>query len=225
MTHHKDLLENPETAKARAHMVSQQLSDRGISDPRVLDAMRAVPRHLFVPPELRHMAYLDGPLHIGHEQTISQPYIVGVMTQLLRPGPEDRVLEIGVGSGYQTAVLAEMAREVIGLERIAELTEEAAARLRDLGYDNVNIHTADGTEGYPDEAPYDRILVAAAAPSLPEPLLEQLAIGGRMVIPVGGPDDQVIELVWRRGETYHIERLIAVRFVPLLGKFGFKKGW
>ncbi|HEC23942.1 MAG TPA: protein-L-isoaspartate(D-aspartate) O-methyltransferase [Chloroflexi bacterium] len=204
-------------------MVQEQLIRRGITDERVLKAMGTVPRHLFVPPRLRHLAYDDSPLPIGAGQTISQPFMVALMTQLLRPAPDDRVLEIGVGSGYQTAVLAELVREVIGLERIPELAEQARKKLEEMGYRNVTIHVADGSAGFPEAAPYDGILVAAAAPRIPEALLEQLAEGGRLVIPVGDAYDQMLERAWRQGGSIHIERLVPVRFVPLIGRFGFQE--
>jgi protein-L-isoaspartate(D-aspartate) O-methyltransferase len=210
---------------AREQMVRRQLARRGISNRRVLDAMMTVPRHFFVPPRSRHLAYSDGPLSIGHGQTISQPYIVALMTQLLQPEPEERVLEIGVGSGYQTAILAELVEEVIGLECIPDLAEQARERIEELGYENVMIRVADGSLGYAQSAPYDGILAAAAAPVIPEPLTMQLADDGRLVIPVGSASEQIIERAIRRGGSIHIERLIPVRFVPLIGKFGFKEGW
>ncbi len=208
-------------ADARERMVEQQLKGRDIHDPRVLQAMRRVPRHLFVAPELRHLAYADGPLPIPAGQTISQPYVVALMTQLLAPGPRDRVLEIGVGSGYQTAILAELAGDVIGIDRIPELARLAEERLRGLGYGNVTIIVGDGSLGHPAAAPYDCILTAAAAPRLPDPLLDQLADGGRLVIPVGTLHDQAIIVVRRKGGSLHIEQQTAVRFVPLLGRYGF----
>jgi len=217
--------EEQRLAEARERMVTQQLISRGINDARVLEAMRTVPRHRFVSPDLRFAAYTDNPLSIGLGQTISQPFIVALMTQLLAPQPADRVLEIGVGSGYQTAVLSGLVKEVIGIERVPELAREAGERLRALGYTNVKVIVGDGTEGYPPCAPYDGILAAAAAPTIPEPLLQQLADGGRLVLPVGSVDEQLIELVRRRGGSFHIERLTPVRFVPLIGKYGFKRGW
>ena len=209
-----------EYEKAREQMVAQQIARRGISNPRVLDAMRRVPRHRFVPVESQPHAYSDGPLPIGAAQTISQPYIVAEMTELLELRPTDSVLEVGVGSGYQTAILAELCSEVIGIERIPELATNAADLLRDLGYQNVTIHIADGTQGYAERAPYDAILVAAASPSLPEPLMAQLADQGRMIIPIGDQDEQVLELVIRKGESLHIYQLTPVRFVPLIGEYG-----
>jgi protein-L-isoaspartate(D-aspartate) O-methyltransferase len=211
--------------QARADMVRQQIANRGITDVRVLEAMAAVPRHLFVPPEIRHLAYEDGPLPIGSRQTISQPYIVALMTQLLEPRPDDRVLEIGVGSGYQTAILAHLVKEVIGIERLPELAEAASEHLAQLGYQNVTIHVADGSLGYLPAAPYDGILVAAAAPRIPKPLLDQLADNGRLVIPVGDSFEQIIERARRKGGSLHIERLMPVRFVPLIGEHGFRESW
>lgn len=208
----------------RIQMVYEQIERRGVADPRVLRAMTDVPRHLFVPEDLLPQAYSDGPLPIGAGQTISQPYIVALMTELLLLQPYDRVLEVGVGSGYQTAILAELSAEVIGLERIPELAQLAEVRLTAMGYQNVTIHIVDGTEGFPEAAPYDAILVAAAAPSAPTPLIEQLAEGGRLVLPVGDTFDQTLERLKRRGKAIHRERLTPVRFVPLIGKHGFKSG-
>ncbi|MBN1313044.1 MAG: protein-L-isoaspartate(D-aspartate) O-methyltransferase [Anaerolineae bacterium] len=205
-------------------MVREQIEGRGVTEPRILQAMTRVPRHLFVPEDLHQQAYSDGPLPIGSGQTISQPYIVALMTELLNVQPGDRVLEIGVGSGYQTAILAELAAVVIGVERLPDLAQMAESRLRSMGYQNVSVHVTDGSEGLPEAAPYDAILVAAAAPNVPKPLIEQLAEGGRLVIPVGGTYDQVIERLTREGKAIHRERLTPVRFVPLIGKHGFK-GW
>ncbi len=211
--------------QARAKMVQSQLARRGISNQRVLDAMGKVPRHLFVPPYVRHMAYDDGPLPIGAGQTISQPYIVALMTQLLDPRRDDRVLEIGVGSGYQTAILAELVREVTGIERIPELAAQAEEQLRALGYQNIAIHVGDGSLGYPEKAPYDGILVAAAAPQVPEPLLAQLSEGGQLVIPVGDSFEQTLAYVRREGGKVHTRQVTPVRFVPLIGKWGFRRDW
>jgi protein-L-isoaspartate(D-aspartate) O-methyltransferase len=210
--------------RQRQEMVRSQLASRDIQDARVLMAMGRVPRHRFVPDDLHKYAYDDGPLPIGQGQTISQPYIVALMTQLVEPGPDERVLEIGTGSGYQAAVLAELAGEVVGIERVPLLAGEAEARLRALGYANVSVHVGDGSLGFAEEAPYDGILVAAAAPRIPEALLEQLAEGGRLVIPVGDSKEQMLERAWRRGASYHIERLVPVRFVPLIGDAGFTAG-
>ena len=168
-------------------MVEEQLVQRGITDTRVLDAMRRVPRHRFVEEALRDRAYGDHPLPIGESQTISQPYIVGMMTQLLALTGSEKVLEIGSGSGYQTAVLAELARRVCSVERLMPLATRARRILEELGYTSAVVKTADGTYGWPDEAPFDRIIVTAGAPAVPAPLFQQLAEGGRIVVPVGGP--------------------------------------
>ena len=205
----------------RERMVREQLIARGISDPRVLAAMRRVPRHAFVPPNLRDRAYDDGPLPIGGGQTISQPYIVAYMTQALALKPKDVVLEVGTGSGYQTAILCELARQVYSLERRPELAERARDVLTELGYHNVQIHVGDGTQGLPQFAPYDAILVTAAAPAIPAPLREQLAEGGRLVLPTGDRRQQVLRRVRRQGDRWTVEDLIAVVFVPLYGQHGF----
>lgn len=209
-------------SKARAKMVRDQLAGRGINDTRVLAAMGKIPRQLFVPGKFQSKAYEDGPLPIAANQTISQPYIVGLITQLLQLSSEDRVLEIGAGSGYQAAVLAEIAREVLAVERIEELAQGAANLLAWLGYSNVQVYHGDGTEGLPAFAPYDAILVSAASPTIPPPLLDQLAVGGRLVIPVGVEKEQYIERVFRHEDRLEHETLIEVRFVPLVGRYGAK---
>jgi protein-L-isoaspartate(D-aspartate) O-methyltransferase len=201
----------------RERMVEQQLRGRDIRDPRVLDAMRAVPRHLFVRSSDVSMAYADAPLPIGHRQTISQPYIVALMTQLLDLQPEEVVLEVGTGSGYQAAVLAHLARQVYSLERIAELAEQARAVLARLGLRNVEVIVADGSSGFPEHAPYDGIIVTAAAPHVPRPLQQQLADGGMLVLPVGGREGQMLERWTRRGDDFDCERIAPVAFVPLVG--------
>lgn len=210
-------------ALLRERMVSEQLANRDITHPRVLDTMRMVPRHLFVPSDLQHMAYRDGPLPIGQDQTISQPYIVALMTQYLLLNGQETVLEIGTGSGYQTAVLCEMCAQVFSLERDPLLAERAGLRLSNLGYENVEIYVGDGSQGLPDMAPFDAIIVTAAAPAVPGPLRAQLANGGRMVLPVGDREHQVLERVWRTADTWHIERLVPVLFVPLVGRYGFSQ--
>lgn len=207
--------------RLRAQMVREQLAGRDITHPRVLDAMRRVPRHRFVPQHLQFRAYTDGPLPIGHEQTISQPYIVAYMTQELQITPDDIVLEIGTGSGYQTAVLCELAHFVYSLERYPALGERAGALLDDLGYNNVEIHLGDGTQGLPDMAPFDAILVTAAAPAIPGPLRAQMADGGRFVLPTGNRLQQLLQRVRRSGDSWTVENLIPVMFVPLYGKHGF----
>ncbi len=203
----------------RREMVLRFVEPRGVDDPRVLRAMREVPRHRFVPEALRARAYGDHSLPIGFGQTISQPYVVGVMTQRLGVSPEHKILEIGSGSGYQTAVLAKLARSVYSLERIDELARAAAATLVSLGFHNVSVKAFDGTYGYPAAAPYDRILVTAATESVPEPLLAQLAVGGRLVVPVGPPQRQRLRIIRRRKADYAQEEGEDVTFVRLLGRF------
>jgi protein-L-isoaspartate(D-aspartate) O-methyltransferase len=211
-----------EANPAAERMVRLQIESRDIRDSRVLDAMRRVPRHLFVPAGSRGAAYEDHPIGIGHRQTISQPYMVAFMTEVLELRGGERVLEIGTGSGYQTAVLAEMCREVYTIERIPQLAAAAAEALRALGYSNVRLRTGDGCEGWPEQAPFDRILVAAAAPSVPDALRGQLADNGVMVIPVGDwRRTQEIVVARRTAGMLAIERSIGCRFVPLIGKGGF----
>ena len=204
-------------------MAEHQLERRGIRDPLVLEAMRSVPREAFVPPELAEEAYADGPLPIGEGQTISQPYIVALMVEALELRRGERVLEIGAGSGYAAAVLAEIAAEVYTVERHAPLAREARERLRALGYENVQLRVGDGSRGWPEHAPYDAIVVAAGAPEVPEALKEQLAVGGRLVIPVGqGRTLQELLRLRRLSETqYQREELGGVRFVPLVGAEGW----
>jgi protein-L-isoaspartate(D-aspartate) O-methyltransferase len=211
----------PNYETERDEMVRSQLAGRDIVDPRVLEAMRRVPRHLFVPPHLRHLAYDDGPLPIGNRQTISQPYIVALMTQMLELEPDDVVLEIGTGSGYQTAVLALVAQFVYTLERYPDLGNPAAALLARLGYQNVELHIGDGSQGLPDMAPFDAIVVTAAAPAIPSPLRAQLADGGRLVLPIGDQSQQFLHRIRRVGETWKLESMIPVMFVPLYGRHGF----
>jgi protein-L-isoaspartate(D-aspartate) O-methyltransferase len=206
----------------RNRMVTEQIAHRGILDPRLLAVMRNVPRHRFIPPDDLAWAYADGPLPIGHGQTISQPFIVALMTDLLDLTSSARVLEIGTGSGYQAAVLAELSAEVHTVEVIPELARRAEELLKELGYANVHVHLADGSLGWPDAAPYDGILVAAAAPEVPPPLLDQLADGGRLVIPVGGRGFQQLEVWERKGEEYTHGKKISVAFVPLRGEHGWK---
>jgi protein-L-isoaspartate(D-aspartate) O-methyltransferase len=205
-----------ELAAARERMVREQLEGRDITDPRVLAAMRRVPRHRFVAPDLVRHAYEDGPLPIGAGQTISQPYVVALMTQALELAGRERVLEVGTGCGYQTAVLAELAREVHSVEIVDELLGRARQALAELCGSNVRLHSGDGRRGWPEAAPYDAILVAAAPESVPPALLAQLALGGRLVIPIGVEDQ---ELVWIRRELAGFRQtpMIPVRFVPLTG--------
>ncbi len=205
----------------REWMVQRQIAGRGIEDERVLDAMRKVPRHLFLPAEARGQAYADWPLRIGSGQTISQPYIVGLMTDLLDVQSSHKILDVGTGSGYQAAILGELAAEVHSIERFPELARSAKKVIRTLGYKNVRVHVGDGTQGYSPCAPYDRIIVAAAAPGVPDPLLDQLALEGRLVIPVGKRFSQRLE-IWERTEDglAHSSN-IPVVFVPLVGEHGW----
>jgi protein-L-isoaspartate(D-aspartate) O-methyltransferase len=199
----------------REAMVKRQIEGRGISDKAVLDAMRAVRRHLFVPPEIAPQAYADNALPIGHGQTISQPYIVAYMTAVIRPNPQMKVLEIGTGSGYQAAVLAEIVREVYTIEIVPEHGKTAAARLKKLGYDNVQVKVGDGYLGWQEHAPYDAIVVTAGAEAIPPPLLEQLKEGGRMVIPVGPPlMAQTLKLIEKKNGKVVTKNLLPVVFVP-----------
>jgi protein-L-isoaspartate(D-aspartate) O-methyltransferase len=199
------------------------LGGRDISDRRVLEAMRFVPRHRFVPQEAAELAYIDAPLPIGYRQTISQPYIVALMTQLLRLRGDEVVLEVGTGSGYQAAVLGRLARKVHTVERIPELAASARRILGDLGLDNVEVHVADGSAGLAEAAPFDAILVAAAAPKVPRPLLDQLAQGGRLVVPVGTIEGQILERWTRDGDEFNCDRAAPVCFVPLLGSHGWEE--
>jgi protein-L-isoaspartate(D-aspartate) O-methyltransferase len=211
-------------AHQRERMVRDLIAARGIKDERVLAALRKVPRHLFVKEHLRSQAYGDHALPIGAAQTISQPYIVARMTELLEVGPEHSVLEIGTGSGYQTAILAQLARRVYSLERIAELAQQAIPRMRQLGLDNVKVQVFDGTVGWSEWAPYDRILVAAGAPKVPDPLLEQLAPGGTLLIPEGQLHAQKL-IIYRKSARGELRRREGeeVAFVPLLGRHGWKE--
>jgi len=206
----------------RAQMVEEQLVRRGITDARVLSAMGKVPRHLFVEEALRGRAYGDHPLPIGEEQTISQPYIVALMTQLLELSGRLKVLEIGTGSGYQTAVLAELARRVCSVERLPRLAERARALLEQLGHTNVWVRVGSGTLGWPDEAPFDRILVTAGGPAVPPPLFQQLAEGGRMVVPIGGAVNQVLTLVEKVGGEMKTRECGECKFVKLVGKYAWE---
>ena len=201
----------------RQRMVDTQIAARGIRDPRVLEAMRTVPRHRFVPPALQDQAYADTPLPIGSSQTISQPYIVAYMTEALRLPPAATVLEIGTGSGYQAAVLAAVAREVYSIEIVPELAERSAKLLTELGYDNIRLRSGDGYGGWPDAAPFDGIMVTAAPDHVPPALVEQLAVGARLVIPVGRYA-QDMRIVTRTADGSVSETTIPVRFVPMTGE-------
>jgi protein-L-isoaspartate(D-aspartate) O-methyltransferase len=201
----------------RRRMVGTQLIRRGIRDPRVLAVLETTPRHLFVPEESRPWAYADSPQPIGFNQTISQPYIVALMSQSLNLTGSERVLEVGTGSGYQAAILAQLAAEVHSVELIPELAERATRTLASLGLANLHVHCADGSLGWPDSAPYDAILVAAAASHVPQPLLKQLADHGRMILPIGQPGAQQLEYWWRVGDTFEYKVLLPVAFVPLQG--------
>ncbi len=205
----------PDWKALREQMVTQQIEARGVVNPRVRRAMRSVPRHRFVPESNRGRAYQDRPLPIGHGQTISQPYIVAVMTELLQPQPGDRVLEIGTGSGYQAAVLSGLVEKIYSIEIIPELAETARTALAAGGYRNVEVITGDGYKGLPEHAPFDGIIVTAAPEKVPEPLVEQLAVGGRLVIPVGGWS-QDLRVLERTEEGVRTTTLFPVRFVPLV---------
>jgi protein-L-isoaspartate(D-aspartate) O-methyltransferase len=210
---------------ARKNMVASQLRSRGIHDDRVLGAMERVPRHLFVSDDQQEQAYEDRPLAIPEGQTVSQPYIVAVTLEALAVPSNARVLEVGTGSGYQTALLAEIACEVYSVERFHILAEEARSRLSALRYTNVNVIVGDGSEGLPQHAPYDAIVVSAAAPRIPQPLLDQLADSGRMVIPVGPSAGQHLELVSKQDQQLLVTTLEGCRFVPMIGKEGYSTGW
>jgi protein-L-isoaspartate(D-aspartate) O-methyltransferase len=216
----KSHMEHPvtdSTTAARSRMVNEQIIRRGVADPKVLDAVRSVPRHLFIPESMRAYAYEDEPLPIGCDQTISQPYIVALMTESLRLKGNEKVLEIGTGSGYQAAVLSRIAREVYTIEIVEPLALEAAARLRDAGYANVFCRCGDGYRGWPEKAPFDAIMVTAAPKWIPQPLIDQLAEGGRMVLPVGDWHQELVLLTKVDGKIEK-KNLIPVRFVPMTGE-------
>lgn len=209
--------------QARHDMVETQIVSRGIRDSRVLAAMLKVPRHLFVEKELQTQAYDDRPLGIGENQTISQPYMVALMTEALELKGQEMVLEVGTGSGYQTAILAELAAKVFSLERLEELACKARQLLASLGYANIEIRVCDGTAGLKEEAPFEGILVTAGAPWVPVLYLEQLAMGGRLVIPVGGRDLQSLKKITKGEQGNQEEDLGGCRFVPLVGDYGWKE--
>ena len=204
-------------SEARATMVREQIAGRGIRDPRVLAALARVPRHELVPEAQREYAYEDQPLPIGYEQTISQPFVVAYMTEQLQLRGDERVLEIGTGSGYQAAVLSLLAREVYSIEIVKELGERARADLARLGYANVHVRVGDGYRGWPEQAPFDAIIVTAAPGHVPQPLIDQLAVGGRLVLPVGGFDQELLRIE-RDATGLRREHLIGVRFVPMRGE-------
>lgn len=207
----------------RLWMVETQIVERGIRDKRVIEAMKKIPRHLFVPEEIVDDAYDDRALPIGYGQTISQPYIVALMTELLELKGEEKVLEIGTGSGYQAAVLAELAKEVHTIERVEILAQKAKERLEKLGYKNVKVYIKDGTEGLSEEAPFDRIIITAAAPDIPLPLQEQLKEGGIIVAPVGDRFSQYMLKGIKKEGKLERQYLIPVAFVPLVGKYGWQE--
>lgn len=208
-------------ARDRLRMVSEQLEPRGIRDERLLAAMRDIPRHRFVPPSLVQQAYADAPLPIGEGQTISQPFIVAEMTQLLELSGSEKVLEIGTGSGYQTAILSRLSREVVSVERVASLAARARELLGEIGAANVVFRVGDGTLGSPEDAPFDRVIVTAASPDVPGPLFEQLLEEGVMVIPIGGRWEQDLCVVRKKSGRLRKEMMGGCRFVPLLGQWGF----
>jgi protein-L-isoaspartate(D-aspartate) O-methyltransferase len=207
----------------REMMVDSQLIPRGIRDPRVLDAMRRVPRHLFVDKWIRDNAYDDMALPIGEGQTISQPYMVAIMTEVLELAGDEKVLEIGTGSGYQAAILAELAKEVYTIERIAFLMEKAKERFVALGYGNIHLKTGDGTLGWPEEAPFDRITITAASPKIPEPLMDQLAMDGILVVPVGSRHSQQLLKIRKTKQGITEEYHTPCVFVPLIGEHGWQE--
>lgn len=209
--------------RQRQRMVERQIRKRGVRSGRVLAAMERIPRHRFVPEDSCDHAYEDSPLSIGKGQTISQPYMVALMTECAAPEPDDRVLEVGTGSGYQAAILAELVREVYSIERIPELAERAEGLLTRLGYENVSIRVGDGSEGWREKAPFDAIIVTAGAPEIPEPLVEQLEEGGRLVIPIGSAHHQTLCTVKKERNRIRKEEGTGCVFVPLIGTFGWEE--
>jgi protein-L-isoaspartate(D-aspartate) O-methyltransferase len=213
----------PDYQQEREEMVHRQIEERGLKNYRLLEALRKLPRHLFVQPGDEAFAYYDEPIPIGYHQTISQPYITALMTSLAALEGDETVLEIGTGSGYQAALLGMLAKRVITLERIPELAVRARKIIDALSIANVEIITGDGTSGYPETSPYQAILVTAAAPSVPQALLDQLADGGRLIIPVGSHSLQQLQVWQRTGSRFDSEDILPVVFVPLLGQFGWKE--
>jgi protein-L-isoaspartate(D-aspartate) O-methyltransferase len=220
---HQNTSSSERFAEERRLMVETQIRNRGVTDEPALRAILSVPRHEFVPVFWINQAYADEPLPIGHGQTISQPYIVAAMVASLELTGSEKVLEIGAGSGYQAAVVSLLVKEVHTVEILPELAQSATERLTRLGYGNVHVHCGDGTLGWPESSPYDAILIAAAAPTLPEPLLMQLAEGGRLVAPVGKETKQELQLVTRRENQLLSRPCGACRFVPLMGRHGWRK--
>lgn len=216
------MIETTEWKHERERMVNEQIISRGIEDPKVIDAMKRVPRHLFVDKTYYHQSYNDYPLPIGQSQTISQPYMVASMTELLELKGSDKVLEIGTGSGYQTAILALLCSKVYSVERIAELTRKARITLKQLGFNNINLIVRDGTLGWSEFAPYNGIIVTAGAPEIPNALIDQLADNGRMVIPVGTEVSQTLNLVEKHKGRIYRKEFFGCAFVPLVGKGGWK---
>ena len=210
-------------ANLRNHMVTEQIVSRGIQDERLLEALRSVPRHWFVPEEYVNIAYSDSPLPIGQGQTISQPYIVALMTELLELQGEENVLEVGTGSGYQAALLAFLAKQVHTIERYETLAEKAEKVLMKLGLTNVEVHVGDGTLGLPEYAPFKAIMITAAAPHVPQPLFEQLVEGGSLVLPEGGAGGQMLDRWRKKDGAYEQEHITPVAFVPLRGQHGWKE--
>jgi protein-L-isoaspartate(D-aspartate) O-methyltransferase len=215
-------MENDDFRVDLKRMIDEQIIKRGIQDKRVIQAMQVVPRHLFVPTDYVQFSYHDGPLPIGFEQTISQPYIVALMISHLNLIGSEHILEIGTGCGYQTAIMAHLAMDVVSMEIIPELTERASRNISALGFKNIKLVTGDGSQGLVADAPYNGILLSAAAPQVPPPLLEQLADGGRLVLPVGSRGFQQLEIWYRNGSEFRSEISIPVSFVPLRGKHGWQ---
>ncbi|HMA67170.1 MAG TPA: protein-L-isoaspartate(D-aspartate) O-methyltransferase [Desulfosalsimonadaceae bacterium] len=207
-------------ARQREQMVERQLAARGISDPRVLEAFREVKRHRFVPSHYREFSYTDQPLSIGYNQTISQPYIVAFMTEALDPEKDEKVLEVGTGSGYQAAILAKLCGSVYSIEIIEKLGESARQLLQELGYNNVHVKVGDGYQGWPGHAPFDAIIVTCSPVEVPQPLKEQLAEGGRMIIPIGRKFSQELVLLRKTEGELHEESVLPVRFVPMVDEQG-----
>ena len=222
-SHFKDMKSEADREAERIRMVEEQLRKRGVHDERVLQAMQKVPRHRFLPEDKRPLAYADGPVQIGHGQTLSQPYMVALMSQSLRLTGHEKVLEIGTGSGYQSAVLLELADELYTIERIGALAAEAEGILRALNYSRFHLRIADGTAGWPESAPFDAIMVTAGAPRIPEALVAQLKEGGRLVIPVGSRFSQTLDTCVKRGDGYEMEESTACIFVPLIGRHGWQE--